>query len=174
MRQQSMRRSTVIFILLSLLMTACERGLQPVSGIEGTITIPTDSATGRISWPDSLYGAVIVVAEFTYPFYTSLDSFFKHIVAYSDPLDTSRSRQDYFIQLKSGLYVVGAVGLKAPVTQVVFLPQDTLANHPEFFQPIGLYKAPGSPSPISSINVEAGKITSGVDLTLQYDLILPF
>lgn len=170
-----MRKSNLlILILCGLWLSTCERGLQPVSGIEGTITIPVDSTTGRLIWPDSLYGAVVVVAEFTYPFYNSLDSFFHHIVAYGDPIDTSRLSQDYFVQLPSGIYVAGVVGLKAPIAQVIFLPKDSLANHHEYFQPIALYKAPSSPLPISSINVESEKVTTGIDMTLQYDLQLPF
>lgn len=161
-------------IVFAFFLIGCEQGLKPVSGIEGTISLPIDSATQQIIWPDSLYGAVAVVAEFTYPFYTSLDSFFKHIVAYGEPIDTCRREQGYFIQLKSGIYVVGVVGLKAPVAQIIFMPKDTLANHPEYFQPIGLYKSPNSPLPVSSINVRSGEITSGIDITLQYDLVLPF
>jgi hypothetical protein len=163
------------FLIVSVVfLSGCEQGLQPVGGIEGTITFPIDSVTQQIIWPDSLYGAVAVVAEFAYPFYTSLDSFFKHIIAYGEPIDTSQNEQDYFIQLKSGIYVVGVVGLKVPVAQIIFMPKDTLVSHPEYFQPIGLYKSVDSPLPISSINVRSGEVTSGIDITLQYDLVLPF
>ncbi len=160
--------------LLSLGIISCEKGLPPVSGIEGQVRMPIDSITHQLIWPDSLHGAFVVVVEFTYPFYTSLDSFFAHLVAYSDPLDTSRVVQDYFIQLKSGIYVVGAVGIKVPVSQIVFMPRDSLKTHPEYFVPIGLFKEPASQFPLSSVNVKPGEITSGIDLSLDYNIELPF
>jgi len=152
----------------------CEKGLDPVNGFEGKIYLPTDSVTQQISWPDSLYGAVVVVAEFKYPLYTSIDSFFAHIVTYGDPLDTSRAEQDYFIQIRSGNYLAGVVGLKVPVTTVMFMPRDSLARHPEYFSAIGLYVSPGSLLPISTVGVFEDEITAGIDIRVDYNLQLPF
>lgn len=171
-------KKKIAFILLAswLLLNnvSCEKGLEPVTGFEGQISLPVDSTTGRIIWPDSLTGAVVIVAEFQYPLYTSLDSLFAHIVTYSDPLDTSRSVQDYFVQTPPGVYLGGIVALKAPIMEIMFAPFDSLKIHPDYFKPIALYKPAGSAQPAGTIGISEDEIVSDIDFQVDFDFELPF
>ena len=125
-------------------------------------------------WPDSLEGAVVVVAEFQT--YSSVDSFFANILTFSDPIDTNENEQSYFIQTLPGIYIAGVVGVKIPMSQVLFLTQDSLSAHPEYFVPIGLYKSPNSSLPLGlgTIRVKESEITRGIDITIDFNQELPF
>jgi len=151
----------------------CEEGLDPVAGIEGIVHFPVDSVSGVVMFPDSLEGAVVVVAEFRTD-YSSVDSFFAHIVAYGSALDVTAEEAPYYIQLPSGFYLVGVVGIKISLAEILFTPTDSLALHPEYFQPIGLYKIPGGQSPITSVRVGEEELVSHIDIDVDYDLELPF
>ncbi len=173
---EKINKSFITLLLLVLICFNCEKGLEPVEGIQGVVSFPVDSLTGAIIWPgpDSLHGAFVIIAEFQYPLYNSIDSLFAHLVAYSDPLDTLEKEQGYFIQLKPGYYLGGVVGVTRPVADLLFLPLDSLTAQPEFFKPIGLYAPPGSTLPIGSIRVWEDEITEDIDITVDYDLELPF
>lgn len=162
--------------LLGLLLLAgqpaCEKGLDPAVGIEGTVYFPVDSVTHSVSFPDSLEGAVVIVAETAN--YSSVDSFFAHLVGYSAALDTSRAAANYYVQLPSGIYLVGVVGLKISLTDLLFMSGDSLARHPEYFQPIGIYKTPESTYPFTSIYVSDGEVLSDIDISVDYAFELPF
>lgn len=125
-------------------------------------------------WPDSLEGAVVVVAEFQT--YSSVDSFFANILTFSDPIDTNENEQSYFIQTLPGIYIAGVVGVKIPMSHVLFLTQDSLSAHPEYFVPIGLYKSPNSSLPLGlgTIRVKESEITRGIDITIDFNQELPF
>jgi len=167
---------TAIWILCIALLGGlqhCEEGLDPVAGIEGVVRFPVDSLSGAVVFPDSLKGAVVVVAEFR-PDYASVDSFFAHIVAYGAALDTTVAEAPYYIQLPADFYFVGVVGLKISLAEILFTPMDSLAAHPEYFQPIGLYKIPGGILPIASIRVGEEELVSDIDIVVDYDLELPF
>ena len=173
---EKINKSFIILLLLVLICFTCEKGLEPVEGIQGVVSFPVDSLTGAIIWPgpDSLHGAFVIIAEFQYPLYNSIDSLFAHLVTYSDPLDTSEKEQDYFIQLKPGYYLGGVVGVTLPVAELLFLPIDSLTAHPEYFIPIGLYTPPGSAFPMGTIRVWEDEITEDIDITVDYNLELPF
>jgi hypothetical protein len=173
---EKFNKSFIILLFLCLICFTCEKGLEPVEGIQGVVSFPVDSLTGAVIWPgpDSLRGAFVIIAEFQYPLYNSIDSLFAHLVTYSDPLDTLEKEQDYFIQLKPGYYLGGVVGVTESVTDLLFLPLDSLTAHPEYFIPIGLYAPPGSALPIGSIRVWEGEVTEDIDITVDYDLELPF
>jgi|GEM_PF-716168 len=152
----------------------CEKGLESVTGFEGKISLPVDSSTGKVMWPDSLTGAVVIVAEFQFPLYTSLDSLFVHIVTYSDPLDTSQAVQNYFLQTPPGVYLGGVVALKAPIMEIMFAPLDSLKAHSEYFQPVALYKPGGSTQVAGTIGVSEDEIVSGIDMQVDFNFVLPF
>lgn len=154
-------------------MVSCEEGLDPVTGIEGVVHFPVDSLTETVNFPDSLEGAVVVVADFS-PTYTAVDSFFAHIVAYSAALDTTLAEAPYYVQLAPGFYFVGVVGLTKPLTEILFMPLDSLSAHPEYFKPIGLYHLPESTLGISSIRVGEGEWLTEIDIDVDYELELPF
>ncbi|MDO9547593.1 MAG: hypothetical protein Q7J65_01335 [Candidatus Marinimicrobia bacterium] len=152
----------------------CEEGLDPVAGIEGIVHFPVDLVSGVVMFPDSLKGAVVVVAEFRTD-YSSVDSFFAHIVAYGSALDTTVAEAPYYIQLPSGFYLVGVVGIKnISLAQILFTPADSLALHPDYFQPIGLYKIPGGSLPMASVRVGEEELVSDINIDVDYDLELPF
>lgn len=167
-------KSFIILLFLVLICFTCEKGLEPVEGIQGTVSFPVDSASDAVIWPDSLRGAFVIIAEFQFPLYDSIDSLFAHLVTYSDPLDTLEKEQGYFIQLKPGYYLGGVVAVTLSVTDLLFLPLDSLAAHPEYFIPIGLYTPPGSAFPMGTIRVWDDEITEDIDITVDYDLELPF
>jgi len=163
------------FLLLLIWLTlnfSCEEGLNPISGIEGKINIPTDPLSKEVIWPDSLQGAVIVIAE--WGLYESLDSFFTHIVTFSDPLDTSKEEQSYFVQTLPGFYIAGIIGIEKEMSEIIFLPQDSLSTYLDYFVPIGLYKIPNSTLPIGLIRVQEKEITKDIDITVNYNIELPF
>ncbi len=155
-----------------LLFVNCEKGLDPVEGFEGKIIIPIDSLSGEVIWPDSLKGAVIITAKFQQ--YSSIDSFFTNLIAFSDPIDTNKNEQSYFIQTLPGIYIVGVAGIKIPISDILFLPRDSLSAHPEYFVPIGLYKLPHSILSFESIKVNENEIERGIDITIDFDIELPF
>ena len=164
-------RFVYIFLAFTFFVHTCEKGLDRVEGIEGNIHIPSDSTAEKVMWPDSLEGAVVVVAE--YQLYSSIDSFFSNLVAYSDPIDTSNSSQEYFIQTLPGIYIAGIVGVKIPIADIFFLPKDSLAAHPEYFIPLSIYGLPDYELP-QWIEVEDDKIINQIDMTIDYGLELPF
>jgi len=172
---EKINKSFIILLFLGLICFTCEKGLEPVEGIQGVVSFPVDSLTGAMIWPgpDSLQGAFVIIAEFQFPLYDSIDSLFAHLVAYSDPLDTLEKEQDYFIQLKPGYYLGGVVGVTQSVADLLFLPIDSLAAHPEYFIPIGLY-TPSSAFPMGTIRVWEDELTEDIDITVDYDLELPF
>ena len=175
-QSQHHRIITTFFILCIILpgwFQHCEDGLDPVAGIEGVVRFPVDSLSGVVVFPDSLEGAVVVAAEFR-PDYASVDSFFAHIVAYGAALDTTVAEAPYYIQLPPDFYFVGVVGLKISLAEILFMPMDSLAAHPEYFQPIGLYTIPGGILPIASVRVGEEELVSDIDIVVDYDLELPF
>jgi len=157
-------------LLIFIFSNSCENGLKTEEGIQGKVIFPLDSITGEVNFPDSLKGAFVVVADFD--FYTSVDSFFANIVTYSDPLDTTRSESEYYIQLLPGVYLAGVVGTTKSVAEIYFMSMDSLAAHPDYFQPIGLFKLPGND--ISSILVRDDELTENIDIEIDYNLVLPF
>ena len=157
---------------LLLLIVSCEEGLDPIVGTEGKIVIPTDSLTEEVIWPDSLQGAVIIIAD--WGSYESIDSVFSHIITFSDPLDISKKEQSYFVQTLPGFYIAGIIGIKVQMSEITFLPQDSLFKYPEYFVPIGLYKLPNSTLPVGLIVVQEKEITKDIDITINYNLELPF
>ncbi|MCK4445686.1 MAG: hypothetical protein KAW56_01235 [Candidatus Marinimicrobia bacterium] len=171
MTKDNLNKFLLLLIWLNLTFS-CEEGLDPVAGIEGKINIPTDSLSENIVWPDSLQGAVIVIAEFG--LYESLDSFFTHIVTFSDPLDTSKEEQSYFVQTLPGFYIASIIGITEKMSEIIFLLQDSLSMHLEYFVPIGLYKLPNSTLPIGIIRVQEKEIIKDIDITINYDIELPF
>lgn len=164
----------LLAVWLMLSGVGCEKGLEPIIGCEGQVRLPVDSTTGKVIWPDSLTGAVVIVAEFQWPLYTSLDSLFAHIVTYSDPLDTSRPVQDFFLQTPPGVYIGGVVALTRPIMEIMFAPFDTLKAHPEYFKPVALYKPVGSPQVAGTIGVSEDEIVSDIDMQVDFNFILPF
>jgi hypothetical protein len=164
----------VIIIGLGLLLliwgVGCEGGLTTEEGIQGTVRFPVDTTTNKVDFPDSLAGAFVVVADFG--LYTSIDSFFANIVGYSDPLDTTQQETEYYIQLFPGVYFAGIVGTTKSITEIYFMSLDSLAAHPEYFKPIGLYKLSGND--ISSLLVRDDELTENVDIEIDYNLVLPF
>lgn len=168
-----MKNILPIVFLITAIMVSCEKGLEPVAGVEGVVRFPADSLTGAVDFPDTLKGAVVVVAEFSHT-YTSVDSFFAHIVATSAALDTTLAAAPYYVQLAPGFYFVGVVGLTRPLAEILFMPLDSLARHPEYFKPIGLYHLPESLLGISSIRVGEAEWLTAIDIEVDYGLELPF
>ena len=174
-----MNNKTILKLILPVLFVVfgqnCEKGLAPIAGFEGRISLPVDSTTGQVIWPDSLTGAVVVIAEFQYPLYTSVDSFFAHIVTYSDPLDLTQPVQDYFLQAPPGVFLGGIVALDSiPIMKAMFSPQDSLRAHPEYFKPLGIYKPVGSTQPAGTISVSEEEITPDIDMQVDFNFVLPF
>jgi len=173
------RHTYFITLFIGILLLAatgwqgCEEGLDPVSGIEGVVRFPVDSLSGAVVVPDSLEGAVVIAAEFSLD-YSSVDSFFAHIVAYGPALDTTVAEAPYYLQLPPGFYIVGVVGFKISPAEILFMPKDSLALHPEYFQPVGLYKIPDGLLPVASVRVGEAELVSGIDIDIEYDLELPF
>ncbi len=66
------------------------------------------------------------------------------------------------------------VGLKIPLLQLLLLPGDSLAAHPEYFQPLGIYKTPESIFPFTSIYVSDEEVLADIDITVDYGFELPF
>ena len=168
-----MKHCLSILLITAAWLVSCEEGLDPVAGIEGVVRFPTDPLTGAVDFPDTLKGAVVVVAEFS-PTYTAVDSFFAHIVATSAALDTTQADAPYYVQLAPGFYFVGVVGLTKPLAEILFMPLNSLAQHPEYFKPIGLYHLPESTLGISSIRVGEAEWLTAIDIDVDYGLELPF
>ncbi len=80
-------------------------GLQPVSGVEGTLRF-------QGAWPDSIKGAALVALD---EIPTDLSTVADHLISYSTPAqppaDSSELRVDYFIQLEPGTYFLITLGL---------------------------------------------------------------
>lgn len=153
----------------------CEHGLEQVEGIQGTVYFPYDSTANVVLWPDTLNGAVVVIAEFNSIVYQSIDSIFTHIVAYSDPLEITQQEASYAIQLKSGYYIGGVVGIKEiTLAEIAFMPRDSLAAHPEYFKILGVYESASSSLAVGKIRIVEDQLTDGIDIRVNYEYQLPF
>jgi len=153
----------------------CEQGLEPVEGIQGTVYFPYDSTTNISIWPDTLNGALVVIAEYQSIVYQSIDSIFTHIVGYSDPLETSEQESGYSIQLKPGYYIGGVIGIKEiTLAEIAFMPLDSLMAHPEYFIIIGIYESASSSLGVGKIKVIADQLTDGINIQVNYEYQLPF
>jgi len=169
-----MKKNLFLMFCALFLIIHCEKGLDPVAGIEGVVRFPMDSLSGAVMFPGSLTGAVVVVAEFRTD-YASVDSFIAHIVAYGSALDTSLAEAPYYIQLVPDFYFVGVVGIREiTLAEILFMPRDSLAAHPDYFQPIGLYQVPEALTSISSVRVGEEELVTDIDIDVDYDLELPF
>ena len=163
----------ILPLLLSLLVIAgCEHGLQPVTGFEGTVTLPSD-ASGEVQFPDSLPGAV--VAFVPYSLDLSAETLSSQILGYSQPLDLQRTTQSYFLQARPNeFYIVGVVATTVPVNRILTLPTDSLAAHPEYFQVVGFYSQPDQPSQLGIVHFGDDEIQSGVDIRVNPEIRFPF
>ena len=164
---EKINKSFIILLLLVLICFTCEKGLEPVEGIQGVVSFPVDSISRAVIFPDS--AAFVVVAEFA--IYDTITDFLANIVSYSDPLDIQKD-SPYFIQLPSGFYLAGVVSMDRPIAKIYLLSGDSLKAHPEYFKPIGIYKLPGSE--VNSFMVKDDEITENIDIDIDYNLALPF
>ncbi len=165
-------RKTLLFTLLLLIFTGCEQGLQPVTGFEGTVTLPTNDA-GEVQFPDSLYGAVVAFAKFDLSL--SAQTLPQKILGYSQPLDLNKPDQSYFLQaFPDEFYIVGVVATTIPINQVLILPKDSLSAHPEYFKLIGYYQNPSQPGQLGFVHFTDSKIQDGVNIHVNYNVTLPF
>lgn len=159
-------------LLLLLIIAACEQGLQPVTGFEGTVTLPTDNS-GNIQWPDSLDGAVVVFAK--YSLNISAETLPSLLLGYSQPLDLEQKHQSYFLQARPNeFYIVGVVATTVPVSQILTLPMDSLAVHPDYFKIVGFYQSPDQPDMLGFVHFGDGEIQEGINIDVNPNLILPF
>ncbi len=122
-------------------------------------------------WPDSLESAVVAFADASEINFQqiSFTEVLDHLLGYSQPLDTKRPEQEYFLQTLSGpeeVYIAGVVATKVPFKQIIATPLDSLSAHPEYFRIIGIYGT--NQSDISFIYVEADAITPGIDINVDY------
>jgi len=154
-----------------LLIAGCEKGLQPPPGFEGTVTLPIN-ADGKVEWPDSLNGAVVTFAEFSSDL--SLSNLASALVDFSQPLDTTRSSQSYFLQAnyQQG-YIAGVVATRIPISKILVLPRDSIALHPEYFQIIGFYHDetldPNFLFPYSVFSLGNQRVKHGINITIPSD-----
>jgi len=171
-----MKKHLLIGVLV--LVMACNRGLQPVTGFEGTVTFP-DNGAGEVAWPDSLLGATVIFADISEIegniFNLNFTKLVQHISGYTDPLDTNRVTQSYFLEAYPGnLYVAGVVATTVPVISLMGMSMDSLAAHPEYFRVIGVYNPSGGALPFDFITVEEDEVTPGINITCAFDFTLPF
>lgn len=170
-----MKRSLLILISALVLM-ACEQGLQPVTGFQGTVYFPTDS-TGTVAWPDSLNGAVVAFVDaeaLNFP-NLSFSQLVRNILGFTNPLDLSRDQQPYFLEALPGKpYLAGVIASTVPIGSLLGLPTDSLAAHPEYFHVLGLYHTPGGSLPFKFIYVDQEEITPGIDIHCDFNYQLSF
>ncbi len=159
-----------------MLVWSCEHGLQPAPGFQGTVTFPSDD-TGKVLWPDSLAGAVVAFADvsnlnllrLTFP------QVIRNILGYTNPLDTSRTQQPYFLQAFPGrYYVAGVIATTVPISTILGQPLDSLAAHPEYFHILGLYGNPEAIIPFRFVAVDDEEITSGIDIHCDFQFTIDF
>jgi len=167
-----MMRKFLLLPFFLLTVVGCEQGLQPVTGFEGTITLPTGE-TGEVQFPDSLNGAVAAFVKFDLSL--SAETLPQKILGYSQPLNLNRPQQPYFLQAyPDEFYIVGVIATKIPINQILTLPQDSLSAHPEYFQLIGYYRNPTQPDQLGFVHFTDTKIQEGINITVDYNLTLPF
>lgn len=170
-----MKRVFAILIPV-LLLAGCEQGLQPVTGFEGTVYFPTDSSDAVV-WPDSLAGAVVIFVDagglnFLHPSFSQL---IQNILGFTNPLDTSRTEQPYFLEaLPNKSYLAGVIASTVPIGNLLGLPTDSLAAHPEYFQLLGIYHTPGASLPFQFVNINQEDITTGIDIMCDFNYQLNF
>ncbi|MBS1271011.1 MAG: hypothetical protein MAGBODY4_00140 [Candidatus Marinimicrobia bacterium] len=171
-------RKLLPILLLGIILLGCEQGLQPVAGFQGTVTLPSDSS-GVVIWPDSLEGAVVTFAATRSldPKNLSFQQIIQNFLGFSQPLDTTRHTQEYFLQALPTpySYVAGVVATTVPITQLLGQPVDSLSAHPEYFKVLGLYGyKPNSLVPFGLINVKEGEVTENINFDTDYDFEVEF
>ena len=94
-------RLKLIILLISFLAVSCNStiGLEPVSGVEGKITI-----TGN--WQNDIKAAAIIALDDI-----DLENPAANLVTYSNLIDPGTELTEYFIQLLPGRYYLAAVGI---------------------------------------------------------------
>lgn len=92
-----------LLIVAVLVITACEMpsGLEPVAGVEGTLTF-------NGAWPDSVKGAALVALS---SFPGDVSQAANLLVNYSTPASSGTDSIEYFIQLLPGTYYFLTLGL---------------------------------------------------------------
>ncbi len=99
----------------------------------------------------------------------------QNLLGYTDPLDTSRIEQPYFLQALPGRnYIAGVIATTVPISKILGQPLDTLAAHPEYFQVLGLYGNPDELTPFRFISVDDEEITPGIDIRCDFQYTLDF
>jgi len=85
-------------------------GLQPISGVEGTLIFQGE-------WPDTVRGATVIALE------QNVMSDWEHpeqyLISYSDPAVSGDTTMNYFIQLNPGIYCIVVVGLLEEVSYFI-------------------------------------------------------
>lgn len=147
-----------------------------MTGFQGTVYFPADS-TGTVAWPDSLTGAVVVFvnAEALNLLNPSFSQLARNILGFTNPLDTSREDQPYFLEaLPDKPYLAGVIASTVPIGSLLGLPADSLAVHPEYFHVLGLHHSPGGSLPFKFIYVDQEEITPGIDIHCDFNYRLSF
>lgn len=98
-----LRLFSIFWLILAGLFSQCNSptDLQPVSGIEGTLSF-------QGNWPTAVQGAALVALS-TFPADVSQAADF--LVNYTTPVDSGAHSSDFFIQLKPGTYYLMTLGL---------------------------------------------------------------
>ena len=96
-----MRFASILLIVCSLLIITCETptGLEPVSGVEGTLTF-------NGSWKSDIQAAAVIALDDL-----DLDNPASNLITYSNLIDPGTNTAEYFIQLAPGQYYLAAVGI---------------------------------------------------------------
>lgn len=149
-----------------------------MAGFQGTVTLPTDNS-GAVIWPDSLEGAVVTFAATRSldPANLSFQQIIENFLGFSQPLDTTRETQEYFLEALPTpySYVAGVIATTVPITQLLGQPPDSLVAHPEYFKVLGLYGyKPNNPVPFGLITVKDGQVTDSINFAIDYDTEITF
>jgi len=160
------------------MLVSCEQGLQPVAGFRGTVVLPTDNSDA-VHWPDSLQGAVVTFAATRSldPQNLSFNQIIQNFLGFSQPLDTTREKQDYFLEALPTpfSYVAGVVATTVPITKLLGQPADSLSAHPEYFKILSLYGyRPTSPVPFGLITVKEGLVTDSINFEIDFNFEVEF
>jgi len=96
-----MFRFILIIFSFSILIVSCDNivGLEPVSGVEGTITFYGN-------WQSDIKKAAIIALD-----ELDLGNPAVNLITYSNLIDPGANEADYFIQLLPGQYYLAAVGI---------------------------------------------------------------
>lgn len=96
-----MRLVSISLIICSIVFVTCEMpvGLEPVSGVEGSITF-------HGNWQDDIKAAAIIALD-----ELDLENPAANLITYSNLIDPGTNEAEYFIQLLPGQYYLAAVGI---------------------------------------------------------------